>query len=106
MAVVQADIVRIAPELVSLDAGDFAAAIADAQTEISADSWGGQYDVAVKYLAAHKLAISRPDQSGPGGRTYTYETPTEQAAGPFARTRYGLEFFRMRSQLALTPLVL
>jgi hypothetical protein len=105
MAVVQADIVRIAPELASLNAGDFTAAIADAQLEVSADSWGDRYDVAVKTLAAHKLAVSHPELSGPGGRTYSYETPTEQKAGAFARTRYGMEFFRMLGTLALTPLV-
>lgn len=106
MAVLQADVVGIAPELAGVPAGEFTTAIADAQSEVSAEAWGSDYDRAVKWLAAHKLAISHPEQSGPGNRTYSYETPTEVEAGPFARTRFGLEYWRMLQGQAFGALVL
>lgn len=106
MAVVQADVVLIAPELAGVAAGEFTNAIAEAQSEVSLESWGTDYDKAVKWLAAHKIAIVHPEQSGPGGRTYSYETPTEVDAGPYARSRFGLEFWRMLQAQAFGVLVL
>jgi hypothetical protein len=76
------------------------------RSEVSAESWGNDYDLAVKLIAAHKLAISHPEQSGPGARTYSYETPTEVDAGPWARTRYGMEYWRLLRSQAFGAMVI
>lgn len=95
MAIAPADVRNIAPELAGLLDPEIQAAINDALLEQDPTTWGNLLDVGTKYLAAHKLAISHPEQSGPGNRTYTYETPVEQKAGPYSRSRFGLEFWRL-----------
>lgn len=99
MAVVPADVKNIAPEFASLADPEITTAINDAVLEQDAGTWGPMLDRGTKWLAAHILAISHPELSGPGGRTYTYETPTEEKAGPYSRSRFGLEYWRLVRRL-------
>src|SRR5260370_854065 len=65
MAVTQADVNRIAPELASIPAGDFSAFLADALNELDVTAWGTQLDKGTKYLVAHMMAIAHPELTSP-----------------------------------------
>jgi hypothetical protein len=105
MAVVQADVVRIAPELTSLAAGDFTAAIADALLEQDANTWGAMLDLGTKWLAAHKLGVSHPElvQVTP---IRAYEQMGGSDRGALGTTRYGVEFARIRRLLGTSIAVI
>jgi hypothetical protein len=100
VAVVAADVRTIAPELRDVAAvpeDEITAAIADAVLELSAAQWGTMIDVATKWMAAHKLAVSHPELCQPAGtKIRVYETPGAQEAGQLGSTRFGVEFVRLR----------
>jgi hypothetical protein len=99
MAPTPADVIGIAPELARLNTTEVQTAIDDATLELNAEAWGARLDRGVKLLAAHLLAVTHPELSGPGNRAYTYETPTEVSAGAYARSRFGLEFWRLQERV-------
>ena len=100
MAVVVADVRNIANELrdtVAVPDAEITVAIADAVLELSAAQWGTMIDVATKWMAAHKLAVSHPELCQPAGtRIRIYETPGAEEAGQLGSTRFGVEFVRIR----------
>lgn len=60
------DVRIIAPEFAFIDTytdPEIQLAIDTATLQLSPEAWGTSYDVAVKWLAAHFLAISHPEQS-------------------------------------------
>jgi hypothetical protein len=83
VAVTQADVVGIAPELAAItDPARFTRAIADAQVEFNAAVLGTKYDLVVKYVVAHRLALQERNKGAPGGRG-----PVQSVTlGPLAKT--------------------
>jgi len=100
VATVAADVRNIAPELrdvVAVPDAEVTAAIADAVLELSAAQWGTVYDMATKWMAAHKLGVAHPELCQPAGtRIRIYETPGSLEAGQLGSTRFGVEFVRLR----------
>jgi hypothetical protein len=66
VAVAQADIVAIAPEFATLAPAVFTQALADAALVVAPGFWGARTDMAMKYMAAHIIALSNPDLGLPG----------------------------------------
>lgn len=61
-----ADVRKIAPEFAFIDTytdSEIQLAIDTATGQLSPEAWGASYDLAVKWLAAHFLAVSHPEQS-------------------------------------------
>lgn len=106
MATTPQDVRNIAREF--RDTGAFpdpviAGFITDAAVHVNAASWGDSYDNAIKYMAAHLMALSNPAVSAKPVRVY--ETPGAADIGMLGQTTYGQHFASMRSELLLGVLV-
>jgi hypothetical protein len=105
MAVVVADVIRIGPEFASLPSGDIQAAVTDAALELDAGIWGTWYDLATKWLAAHKLAVSHPELSQVTP-IRAYEQMGGDGRGALGTSRYGVEMMRLQRKLGVTPITI
>lgn len=84
--VTAADVLIVGPELSSVPLEDISRFIADAYVECgNAVAWGAKQDIAVKYLAAHKVAVARG----------------AAAEKDLADTRFGKEYLRLLKSLGL-----
>jgi hypothetical protein len=106
MAVTTAQVKLLGAELASIDDVTIQAWIDDAELELSEDVLEEKYDLAVKYLAAHKAKLASPGgASGTvksvavGGVSRTYADGAADA-GAYGRTSYGQEFWRIISSIA------
>lgn len=103
MSVTAADVRLIAPELRDVNAitdSELNAAIADSVLELSIAQWGTMFDVATKWLAAHKVAVQHPELSQqPGVKVRLYETPGAENAGALAASRFGMELARLQRRM-------
>jgi hypothetical protein len=108
MALDQASIVLIAPELASVPAGVFTQVIADVRDELNvlAYSSTSRFETAARYLCAHVIALSYPDlvpgvvkseQAGQVMRTYA----VGEAKDSLDSTRYGRRYQEIRRRLPL-----
>lgn len=64
MAITPDDIKKIAPEFCSLNGSDIQTFIDDAELMVSIDCFGNVAEMAIKYLAAHMLALSKRGSIG------------------------------------------
>jgi hypothetical protein len=97
MAVTAAQIKSEFTEFANTDSGLISGKIADALAVLNEQAFGTRYDVAVKYLACHLVALS------PGGE-FARLKPDEVGADG-ARTLYEREYMRVLRTLA-GPMVL
>jgi hypothetical protein len=94
------DVALIAPELADLDEDVQDAILADVALELDADAWGTHFDMASKYLAAHKASMR--GRGGAGAQV------TSESVGQVSRsyavsgsgtdldsTSYGQDFDRL-----------
>ena len=106
MAVTKANVVARFPEFAPVSEADFAIFLADAEQEISRDVWGAQGDRAVCLLAAHAIALARPElvvltvQSvSVGSVTKTYASGGGGTETGLGATSYGAEYLRLLRKL-------
>lgn len=91
--------------------------ISEAQDEISEASFGDRYDQAVKYLAAHLLAVMTGGSASPAGpvvseaagrvsRSYAAMVGTPSSLDSLQATSYGRRYMDIRRQMVGGPRVL
>jgi hypothetical protein len=106
MAHARADIIIRWPALGKLpDSPEWTAAIADAELQVHAPTWGARNDLGVIHLAAHALMLAHPEvvDSGPvqsesvGGVSRTYAVSSTINPSELERTPAGREFKRQRA---------
>lgn len=113
MAATVADVLRIAPELASVDEEDLEAFLDDAALELSESAWGTLYNRAHALMAAHLVTCAHPDlavgsgaiageTAGPVSRSYAVAAPV---ASDLSTTRHGLEYKRLLRKLGLSFVV-
>lgn len=114
MAGTIAGVRRIAAEFATVSDGDVQAFLDDAALELSVDRWGTLYDRAHALVAAHLLAVARPDLAMPAGPivseavgavSRSYAVPAA-APSPWSTSRHGLEYLRLLRRLGLSFMVL
>lgn len=109
VTVTQANVVAIAPELASVDAGEFTAQIAAAASRLNATAWNADNDNGVfwnegiKWLAAHLISVAHPDL-GKTDRLPTYEKVA--GAGGYNDTRFGVQFWQLQKRVVLRFMVI
>lgn len=84
MAVTWLDVLCIAPELATVPPASQACLLADVLLELEPDSWGVKYDLAVKYLLAHRAAIFLRNQTGVSATGVLVEETVGQVSRKFA----------------------
>jgi hypothetical protein len=105
MAHSREDIISRWPALAEVgEPREWAAAIADAEAQVSVATWGVLYDLGCTHLAAHLIMLSHPEaiepivQSesvGSISRSYAVASPPAGDAA-LGRTPAGVEFRRLR----------
>lgn len=102
-------------EFASLSEAAIAPYIAEASREVAESVYGDRYDDAVKYLAAHLIAVLTAGSRGTAGPVVSesagpvsrsYAAPATIVSEHFAATVYGRRFLDIRRQVAGGPWVL
>lgn len=127
MSVTYTTLVALFPEFTTVDVDEQARIttyISNASLEVNATSWSDKRDIGVSYLAAHMLSMANRSKDSGGGVVASgalseatvgklkvkFAVPiTGQTAFPsqgLSSTNYGIEYFRLRSTLSITPLVI
>lgn len=115
MSITSADVIRVAPEFSSEDAGTFTYFIAQAALYVNSKFWKEKTDMAHALFTAH-LMKSRGTSGGlgvPGGpiqsskvgdlsRTYAVAVP---AGGSYSNTSYGQLFEQLRKTILTSPFI-
>lgn len=111
MAVV-ADIRRIAPEFAAIPDEDVQTFLDEAGAQLNPKMWGVRHGQAHARLAAHLLALSRPDLAcganpeSIGNVTRLYPAPIGLSVpGEYAGSRHGIAFYQLLHTLELAILV-
>lgn len=112
MAITRDDIVAIAPEFAGLSQNVFTVAIADSALLINAPKWGTRADMAQKYLAAHMIGMSHPDEASPvvsqesaGGVSRMYAVGFDADPRSYSLTRHGRFYLDLLRSFRTTPIV-
>lgn len=114
MAVSAADIQGMpSGEFASVSDATILAYITEAEARLDSGTWGAKYDLGVKYLAAHELAVDISGGMGAAGPVIS------ESAGPLSRsyaasalfsasnasnlnaTSYGRKFQQLRNELGI-----
>jgi hypothetical protein len=100
-----------APEFATVVDADVQVFLDSAALQMNASAWGARADLGQTYLAAHELAIARPDLAGAAGPVqsesvgqvsvaYAVAQPGA-TAGEYSGSRFGVEYMRLVRQLGL-----
>lgn len=103
---IDAVLLDIAPEMVSVDPARRTRIIAQVQKQVSSTVFGEMYELAVAYLAAHALTMSSRNGSGgainsesEGSLSRSYLVPASTIS--LGSTSYGLEYLSLRKAYVL-----
>lgn len=112
MAVTPEDIKLIAPEFCELKGADIQAFIDDATLLISIDCFGNTADMAIKYLTAHMLTMSKRGSIGGeitskavGSLSIGYSSGSTDG-GVYGSSSYGKMYQQLRNSRVMTMRVL
>lgn len=101
----------IAPDVASSE--NASGGLALAQAQLSEKVFGGQYELAVAYLAAHMLTIGKRGGGASGGQVksikegelqISYTDAGASQGADLGSTPYGAEFLRIRRSVVFTPM--
>lgn len=100
MTVSIADIRAIAPEFQypsSYPDSEVQTALSSAISQVSPEAWGASTDIAIKYLAAHFIAVSHPEASQ-AQKVRAWEAGAGASdIGFLGTTRFGAIYLQLRS---------
>ena len=109
MAITNADIINVAPELVSVSTGRIDSFIAFAAPYVNINIWGEKADFAHSLLTAHLLTLSNKGgatnvtSEKVGDLSVSYADPTADQG--LESTAYGSMFVQLRKSLLISPIV-
>lgn len=104
----------LAPEFESYDATARDLVAAEAERMVNPTIWGLKKDMGVVYMTAHMLKMASEaggNTAGPvtmekvGDLQRSYGSSSDGGNGELGKTRYGLEFIRVRRSLQISPFV-